>query len=268
MALCKSCKRKIDEHLCPYCGYNNNGNKAQNKSFNYYDTPNRDEEYDKDYKPDIESEINDEHVSKMNETYKQHTKPAQTNSENVSADNYGNEYVFDKLAQAKIDLMDNDFPSTGFAQKTIVVKSVDGKYIRITKTINNGHVDTKYEDLLLSSKNNDNRTFNFTSSSVSNKGFSGSRTAYSINRASSSPDVNSELVRIIVLAFILMFGFWAYPIVGLVMLFTLKRKCKRFMEQSPDNKNVRLIKTIHSISSVALVVNIIIHVFMFVASFL
>jgi hypothetical protein len=65
----------------------------------------------------------------------------------------------------------------------------------------------------------------------------------------------------VILAILLLFGFGSFPIVGLVMMFVLKKSCKEFLiTYDSNNQSYGLVKVINILATVALVISVLTYV--------
>lgn len=238
--LCKKCKRKIDEHLCPYCGHNN----GETRNTTAYKRPEyQSPDYDS-YEDTIESELNDEHTAKVNQQYEQQT----TNHNNF--DNHDNDYHYD------------DDSGSEFVQKETTktfdngLFSVQYKQFSTNATAGNTVVGTRPKKTNEPANDFDSR---YSPKQVdAMKSTYTQRTSYSSTTSSLDPD----LFKIILLAvFYIIFGFGSIPIVGLIMLVGFKKLCKSYLTKNENGSHVGLVKVINVLATIFLVFGIIMHIF-------
>jgi hypothetical protein len=252
--LCKSCKRKIDENLCPYCGHNNGNNQKNNFNIDDYYSQSSYSNYDDENS--IVSDINEESISKMNTDYKQHTKPASPYGTQKILDgkSFGNatqgnkvvgtreeektSYHFDMPDTSELKSLGNATQGNrvvGTRREQVITTKRNGETVRITKTTQGGVTSVRKETL-----SGDNQ-YNWDSSSHQWQGDVRNTSSRTYSTTS-----NPLLSKIVILAILLLFGFGSFPIVGLVMMFVLKKSCKEFLiTYDSNNQSYGLVKVIN-----------------------
>ena len=242
--LCKKCKRKIDEHLCPYCGHNNGDTRS---TTTYKGSEYQSPDYDV-YESTIKSELNDEHTAKVNQQYEQQT----TNYNNF--DNHDNDYY------------DDEDSGSEFVQK------------ETTKTFDNGLFSMQYKKFSTNATAGNtvvgtrpkktNRPENDFNSQYSPKQVDAMKSTYtqriSYNGRSTTSSLDPDLFKIILLAiFYLIFGLGSIPVIGLIMLVAFKKACKSYLSKNENGSHVSLVKVLNVLATIFLVFGIIMHFFIF-----
>ena len=276
--LCKSCKRKIDENLCPYCGHNNGSNQKNNFNIDDYYSQSSYPNYDSD-RDGVISDINEESISKMNTDYKQHTKPVSPyGTQNISGGkSLGNATQGNRVVGTKQEEKPSynfDMPDTsaskslgnatqgnrvvGTRKEEVITTKRNGETVRITKTTQGGVTSVRKETL-----SGDNQ-YNWDSSSHQWQG--DVRNTSNTSRTSSTYTTagNPLLSKIVILAILLLFGFGSFPVVGLVMMFVLKKSCKEFLIiYDSNNQSYGLVKVINVLVTISIVGTIIAYLAVF-----
>ena len=243
--LCKSCKRKIDEHLCPFCGHNNDNKKNDFDIESYYSQQSC-EDVDND---GVVSEINDDHPSKMNSEYQQQTN-YNPNSGNKSpfTSSLGN-----ATQKKTIDVDPDDFKPKQQTMNRPVAKTPFGnatekKTITVTKTTHTSQTIA----------GQGTRTQTSNSQSQYNWDSSTHQWNNDVRTSHQSSVSDPQVSKIFILAILLLFGFGSFPIVGLIMMIILKKSCGDFLTANTDSHpSYGLIKVINVIAIIAIIFTII-----------
>ena len=235
--LCKSCKRKIDEHLCPHCGYNNkSGAETKIKPSETNLQPSESQFSDSQSK----SNLNRTNESRMNEDYQQYT------SQVVGSGALGNatqNRTIDVPKEEPKQTFRRPTKSNVFGnathKKTVITKDDNSQYTKTTTTENSRTTVTREKS---------DSKYNWDSSTHQWNGDV---------RQSSTTTVDSDFSRILVLSIVWFIMLSSIPVIGLVALIILKTMCKNYLNTHEGSNNYGAVKVINILAIICMIFSII-----------